>query len=403
MLASVRSWAERHTGLLLLFVAAMVYLVGGPWIGAGDSFAPLADAFLHGRLYVTEAMPSLEMVPRPGGGWYSPFPPVPAIAMVPFVSVLGTTLVDTNWTTAIVGGIAVVLMWGILRRVSLEPRVALWLALAFAFGSELLWVAASGGQHHLPQVLALCLALGALRLALDRRHPLVAGLLLGLAAGSRLPAALATPLLLALYGGLAGGDRVERSRAVRDGAWFLAGLALPLTGLALYNIARFGSPFEFGYGMIVNPEGQSVLAEPWYSDGIESITYLPRNLYAMLVRSFDFVDQPPWLRPNWMGTSILITMPVLLYLVRARLRDPLVAWCLLAAGLTILPDLLHGAVGFSQFGYRFILDALPYLWLALALTIRDRFDRVARAALLLGVGVNLYGLIAVWGLGFVSY
>ncbi len=126
----------------------------------------------------------------------------------------------------------------------------------------------------------------------------------------------------------------------------------------------------------------------------------------MLFRSVDFVEQPPFLRPNWMGTSILLTTPVLLFLARARARNPVVAWCLVASVLTIAPDLLHGAVGFAQFGYRFILDALPCLWIALALSLEARLargDGLVRAALVAGMVVNAYGLIAIWGLGFVAY
>jgi hypothetical protein len=414
MLATFRRWAEPRTGPLLFVATTTLYLVVGPWQTV-DSFAPLADAFLHGRLYVAGTLPNLEMVPT-AMGLYSPFPPVPALPMIPLVALLGTAVVDTNWTTAIAGGLAAWLTWSVLLRLGLERPAARWMAAAFAFGSELLYVGATGGQHHWPQVLALCLALAALRLALDGRWPLLAGLALGLAAGSRLPAVLAGPLFLALCAGrqgslqpiwrLADVRAMDRSGVLRC-LRFLVGLALPLAAVAWYNVVRFGSPLEFGYGLIVSGiNGQSVLAEPWYAQGIESLSYIPRNLYAMLFRSFDFVEQAPWLRPNWMGASILLTMPALLYLLRARLRDPLVAWCLAAAGLALVPDLLHGNVGFAQFGYRFILDALPYLWIALALTMRERLghpDRLARAALLAGVVVNAYGLIAIWGLQFVSF
>ncbi len=415
MLANVRNWAEPRTGPLLFLATATIYLAVGPWSTA-DSFAPLADAFLHGRLFVTIPLPALEMVPRAGGGLYSPFPPVPAVVMAPFVAILGTAWVDTNWTTAIAGGVSAWLMWSVLLRLGLERSVARWMTVAFAFGSELLFVGATGGQHHWPQVLALCLALAAFRLAIDGRWPVAAGLALGLAAGSRLPAVMAAPLFLAACAAPAGGVRpvlspgtirsVDRAGMIRAGR-FAFGLAIPLVALGWYNAARFGSPVEFGYGLIVNPAtGRSVLEEPWYAQGIESIAYVPRNLYAIFFRSFDFVEQAPWLRPNWMGTSILLTMPALLYLIRARLRDPLVAWCLLAAAMALVPDLLHGAVGFAQFGYRFILDALPYLWIALAITLRDslvRGDRLVRAALIAGMVANAYGLIAIWGLGFVSY
>ena len=36
----------------------------------------------------------------------------------------------------------------------------------------------------------------------------------------------------------------------------------------------------------------------------------------------------------------------------------------------MLPNLMHGNPGFAQIGYRFIVDALPMLWILLAITFR---------------------------------
>ena len=146
----------------------------------------------------------------------------------------------------------------------------------------------------------------------------------------------------------------------------------------------------------------SVLSEPWYQHGIFALDYLPRGLHTMLLRSFDLVDDPPWFRPNWMGTSILLTMPVLLWLWRARDRSLVVPW--LTVGLILLPDLLHGVSGFAQFGYRFICDVLPILWWLLAWVAVNRGLTLGmRLALVAGIVVNAYAVVAIWYLGFVSY
>ena len=64
----------------------------GPRADPFDYFVRLADAFLHGRLYLLEAPSWLnELVPG-GGGWYVVYPPVPAVLLVPFVAVFGTEL-----------------------------------------------------------------------------------------------------------------------------------------------------------------------------------------------------------------------------------------------------------------------------------------------------------------------
>ncbi len=179
--------------------------------------------------------------------------------------------------------------------------------------------------------------------------------------------------------------------------------AIPVGILLLaYNVARFGTPFEFGYARIVGPDGSPVTAEAWYTNGIVSPAYLPRGLYTMLLRGVDFVEEAPWLRPSQSGLSILVTMPILLWLGRATWRSRLVLAGWLGLALPLLLDLMHGLPGYAQFGYRFFLDGLPFAWLLLALVVgRYGLTVAMRVALLVGVAVNVYGLWATTT-GFVS-
>ena len=48
------------------------------------------------------------------------------------------------------------------------------------------------------------------------------------------------------------------------------GVAIPIVVTMVYNIARFGDPTEFGYNLVLNAAGQSVLTEPWYQDGVKT-------------------------------------------------------------------------------------------------------------------------------------
>jgi hypothetical protein len=95
-----------------------------------------------------------------------------------------------------------------------------------------------------------------------------------------------------------------------------------------------------------------------------------------------------------MGTSILLTMPILWWIFDARGRIAVVAF--LTAVLVMVPALLHGNPGFSQVGYRFILDALPILWLMLGLAFRDGISRPAWVALGAGVVVNAWIGTVAW-------
>jgi hypothetical protein len=380
---------SRWTGVVLGVAAGLVYLFVGSSQQGTDSHYLFAQALLDGRLHIEGIYTWLELVPRNGGGWHTPFPPLLSVALVPFAA-LGIE-VDTNHIAAVMGGLSVALMWAMLGRLRVAQRTQLALTGAWAFGSELLWLAGEGGQHLAPQVTAAALLLGAITLGLGRQWPLLAGLLLAAAASARLPVGLALPLILWLY-------RPRRLAWSSPGghAWLLvlAAMVIPVVLVALYNLARFDSPVEFGYGLIRNVEGGSVLDEPWYPDGIVSLSYLPMGLYTMLVRGLEFRTDFPWAYGSIAGASVLLTMPVLWWVVEARGRLAVVA--AISVVLVMIPNLLHGNPGFAQIGYRFILDALPILWLMLGLAFRTSIPRAAAVALAAGVLVNVWLAYVFW-------
>ena len=376
-LDAIANWPWVAPRLALLAFA--VYWGAGLVQTGTDSHYPIAQAMLQGRLYLTGNYPLLELVPRPGGGWYSPFPPLISVLMLPFAA-LGL-VIDTDLIAAIAGAISVLLMWALMGRIGLERTTRFALTLAWAFGSEVFWVAATGGQHLAPEIVAADLLIGALILGLDRRAPFAAGFCVGLAAAARLPVGLALPLVLWLY---------------RRGGWPLAlvGVAIPAAVVAAYNVARFGTPFEFGYGLITDTNGHEVLSESWYQEGIISPAYLSLGLSTMLLRGVELRSQFPWITGSFDGTSVLLTMPILFWIVTARGRLALV--CGATAALILLPDLMHGNPGFAQIGYRFIVDALPILWLMLGLAFRNGISRLARAALLIAIPINIWLSTFAW-------
>ncbi len=370
-------------GVLLGVAAAILYWAVGPGYRDADSHFLFAQAFVDGRLYLTQSYPTLELVPRPGGGWFSPFPPLVSIVMVPFAAV--GFAVTENEVAAAFGGLSVTLVWLLLGRLEVEDRARLALTAAWAFGSEVLWVAGDGGPWQSLQICGAALLLVALTLGVSRpRAPFAAGLSLGLAAAARLPIGLALPMLLYLY--RRGGWR-----------WVLAGVAIPAVVVAAYNVARFGDPLQFGYGLITNVNGVSVLTESWYPHGIESIDYLGLGLYTMLFHGPDLLGSFPWIAPGIAGVSIFLTMPVLWFLAEARGRLAFVAG--VTTVVVMVPDLIHGNPGVAEVGYRFIVDALPLAWLMLGLAFRDGLSRSATIALAVGGVLNVYFAAVEW-LGF---
>jgi hypothetical protein len=389
-------WSENRNllvGLFALVGAVMViYSVVGQNQFHNDGWFPLADSFLHGHLWIDGSRPWIERVPGANGTYFLPFPPIPAMVLMPEVALFGPDVADTGGMCALVGGLNVLLVYAMLVHFELSGKAKAVLLVSFFLGSEYFYVAAVGGIHHWTEVLVVTFMLAALNLALRGRWPWVAGILFGLAVGCR-PSVLPAGLALAVLYWRFAGPRALVSLVI--------GAASIGFFLAWYNWARFGSPTEFGYDLITGPDGSKVLDEPQYSQGIESPFYIARGLYTMFLRSFSFNDSFPWLQPSWAGTSVLLTMPFLVYLGKAFWKSPLI----LAGWLGLLPlviDLMHGNPGYAQFGYRFILDGMPFIWMLLAMVVaKNGLTRGFVAAIGAGIFVNVYGLACI-SAGFTS-
>ncbi len=364
-----------------------------------DYFTRLADAFLHGQLFLTDHPSWLsELIPH-DGVCYVPYPPMPAVLLMPFVAVFGTGFPQQD-ASCLFGAAGVGLAWLMLGRFGLSTPVRALLTATFGLGTDLWYITVTGTAWYISHATAVMFAVAAVILALDRRWPWLCGLLLGLATLARLPVGLGAPFYLALLLGLGWPPRLPRGAwegAIRTTIAFAAGLAVPMAFYAVYNLARWGTPVDLGYTSI-----PGVLKEPYYQQGILSIAYIPRHLYAIFLRSWNFVDHPPWLQPSWWGLSLFLTTPLFAWLIRARRSDPLTAWAAIGIALTLVPIITHGNIGFTQFGYRFALDFQPLLFVVLARVFAGGISRAAVVAAAASIAINAY---AVWAIatGFVAF
>lgn len=368
-----------------------------------DYFNRLADALMHGRYWLDEAPSWLnELIPAGDGRWYVAYPPMPAVLAMPFVALFGREF-PAQVYSSLYAGLTTGIVYLVLGRLGLALRVRDRLALTavFAFGTCFWYVAIVGSAWYFAHVAALLFLSLATLSALTRRPAWIAGLLLGLAAMSRLPTGLALPFVLAAqlgFPGIAGLRAMERRRLVRTTLEFGLGLAVPAALYVGFNLARWGTIMDQSYTRI-----PGVLEDPVYVDhGILSAWYIPRNLYAILFRSWNYVDEFPWLQPSWWGLGLFFTTPLFLWLFKARLRTPMVAWSLLGVALVSIPILTHGNVGFTQFGYRFSLDFQLLLFVILATVVARGWSGLMKAAAVASIVICAY---AVWAISidFVAF
>ena len=368
-----------------------------------DYFNRLADAFLHGRYWLDEAPSWLnELIPAGDGRWYVAYPPMPAVLALPFVAIFGREF-PAQVYSSLYAGLATGVVYLVLGRLGLALRVRDRLALStvFAFGTCFWYVAISGSSWYFAHVSAVLLLAMATLSALTGKPAWIAGFLLGLAALSRLPTGLALPFVLAAQLGFPGWSALrsmDKGRLLRTTVVFGLGLAVPAAIYIGFNLLRWGTLTDQAYTRI-----PGVLEDPIYVEhGILSLWYIPRNLFAILFRSWNYVDEFPFLQPSWWGLGIFLTTPLFLWLFKARIRNPIVGWSLLGVVIVSLPIITHGNVGITQFGYRFSLDFQLLLFAILATVVARGWTGLMKAAAVGSVVICAYGVWAI-SIGFVAF
>lgn len=386
---------------MLLALAAFVLVT--VWMSiqvrSGQQFSYLAQAFAHGQLsFLQEPSNWFDTTPYEGRHYW-PLGPLPAVLLLPFAFLFG--LLDAFFYQGYLQPLLVVLVlalvYRVARQIGYDRDDGAYLAFGFTFATAFLGVAMLPWSWYFSQVLTCALIFGAITEVLGQRRPLVVGTLFGLVLATRVTAALgiAWPAVLILLG-----QDVPRKK-LRE----LALLGLPclvvLGLLLLYNHARFGSIFEQGYAQQIIPPH----AAAGRAMGIFSLVHLPGNLFHLLLSApqtvrldrTSMVLKFPYVMANPWGMSLFLTSPCFLYLFTMRLGDLASRLLLGTAALIAVPILLYYGIGFRQFGYRYALDFLPYVYVVLMRNYKESRGGLGwgfRGLLLGSAAVNLYLFLA---------
>ena len=463
-------------GVVLALAALAIYLV--TFVDrAYDHFVWQASAFLEGQAAIRYPVPGAEGLP--GNAFFQdvlpvattdgvsrallPFPPLPAVLLLPFVAVWGIATDDQRIFT-VLAAVDVAIAWWAIGRLPVGPVVRAATTIFFAFGT-VFWftaqVATTWYQAHIVAVgltfLAIGLAVGADRIAADgvlgdagtaspgpaaaasrgptRRHlprveprQFAAGLLFGLACTARIPVLVGAPFFA-----LVGAGDGWRGRAWSAGL----GAAIPVLALVAYTFVTTGQLVSPAYDFLYRLETAGYPELGYHADwAIEDPRYLVQNAGLALVgppavlpnqlsdvlgiRTFGLCTGPDAVRglfdvacplavPRDVGMGVLLTSPAYLLAIPALLafrRSRLVAGAALAVVAIIAVDLMHFSQGWVQFGYRFSNDAAPFAVLLVALGM-ERLGLRRRYGMLLGMclvvvslAVNLWGVLWSRALGW---
>lgn len=386
--------ATAGIGAFLALLALAVYVVSDPdRLNQYAHFVWQASAWLEGQFtirypvaglngqpgndYYQDVMPTLTAAGQATGRALIPFPPLPAIVLLPFVAIFGLTT-NAQLIATILGAVDVLAAYWMLGRLPLRPSVRVIATVFLAFGTVLWYAAELGTTWFLAHVVAVGLTIVAIGIALggdarasvepalpqlgwagesgrggngtggpapapapaaarsDPERParrraildarqVLAGFLFGLACTSRLTVAFGAPFFVLVGSG---------------GSWFrrgtsaAVGMAIPLLALAAYNLASSGHLFNPAYDYLYQAEAAGYPELNYHSSwNIEDLRYLPQNLAITFLRLPElmpacdtvgggrgiFAVDCPLARPDGVGMSLILTSPGYLLTVPAVL------------------------------------------------------------------------------------
>ena len=377
--------------LLLVIVIGRQMLVE---TGFTNSYAALADAFLHGRLDVTKCFDS--DCATFAGRHYVIFPPVPALVAMPFVAVFGP-----GFNHFMVIGLAALLAslwlwWRIFETMEIKRETALWLLLALSFASPLFYITLRTDKvWFFAQSIDFLLVSLALHEVIRGMNLVRAGIFIGAAFLCRQMSILLVPFLFALSlkpdEPLISFGKAHILRALKLGLPVAAAVVLYL----VYNWVRFGNAMETGYIYIAAPGADhwSLINHRLTHIGLFSKDYALFNAFYLFVQGFhvqwggpdllDIVGMDP------MGTSIIAASPFILLAIFTPARRPVIIGALCALVIGGVTLFYHGN-GYSQYNtQRFTMDWMPVMFFALALAVKEPLRPVFGLLATYGVALNV--------------
>ncbi|MEX0596820.1 MAG: hypothetical protein WD512_09985, partial [Candidatus Paceibacterota bacterium] len=212
-------------------------------------------------------------------------------------------------------------------------------------------------------------------------------------------------LLVGLFIGLAYGSRIESfftllfalsflkpsKKSLKDIFLLLAGFCLPFILVSYYNFSRFGNIFENGYEYFVKSDPSSVI--PY---GLFSLNYFPNNFNVYFLKGPEIIPNFPYLRPPWIGMSIIFITPAFLYIVNT-LRKKIIAPVIIGAWASVLlmaiPSLIYFYPGWTEFGWKHSVVFTPILVFLTANGMQGRLNLFKIFLITLSIVVQTWGVL----------
>jgi len=366
---------------IVFLVGALIYLVTGRFRALTaptpiNNHVVLADALLHGHLWVaTSPMAWVDCVMFMGK-CYVIEGPMPAVVMLPLVALFG---LHTNQSLLCI--VAAALGLAAFDRLLGEMRISASRRLAMdafvGFGTVYWWCTVNPNVWMFAHVVCVMFLLFGLAEWYGKRRMWIVGLCFAGAALTRSPAVLAVVPFF-VWAWLDGGPRSARS--------FVLGFAPLIVLDVAYNLARWHVPYDIGYTLWYHQDTAG--SHTGYPLGLQYAAY---NLYSFFILAPAFSNYPPWISLTDQGVALTFTSPALILALAApRSRESLTLWA--SALLVAIPNVLYYVNGYAQFGMRHSLDFTPFLACLVARGLDRRPDLASYALIGFSVIANAFGV-----------
>lgn len=382
---------------LVLFIFSLystyLYLTSGQR-GYDDVLVKLSGQFLHRKIALSIYNLPIRDIANYYNNYYLYFGPLASIILMPFVLVM-----QQNVPQVIIGVISMVIsfiaVFFIAKYFKFGIIDSLWLSLFFVFSTVLFSSSVINITAYQVEALGVPFILLAILSYLYKKNALLTGLFIGIAAMTRFTLMLAVLFFLC--------EIIQKRFTIKQFILLLIPVIIALTILGLYNNRRFHSFFETGYNYSITKDDGPISENFHYGD--INIVHIPANLYSFLLMAPEpllqskhggFVLKFPYLKVDPWGIAIWFTSPLFLLLLTRFKKGKYT----LSAGLTALalsvPVFLWYSIGFAQFGFRYALDFLPFLFLLLLPSLTPKLTKTAVLLITIGVIFNCIYIDSMW-------
>jgi hypothetical protein len=345
-----------------------------------------AAAWLGGRLNIDERSTDVAFYQ---GKLFVPFPPFPAVLLVPFVYCFGVEKTSPLLVAVFLAGMNLLLLRSILSKLEQTGTRLLWLAAAIICGTGY-WTETilSSGVWAFAHIVAVTALLCALNESFRRGRGWVIGICIGAAFLSRQLTVISS-LFFCVAIWVRDGDTKTRRILNQMGLW--STLCLAVGTYLIYNWARFDDPFQTGYGLIPLTGG---LRNRFENYGLFSPVYIPFNLTWFFLQGFQVFfggdAQLDFTGVSLYGTSITFASPFLFLAFAGEWKRPLLWAVWLSTAIIFGTFMCYYNNGWVQLNtQRFSLDFIPLLVPLLALGCQRISPVLWKGLIAYSVGLNV--------------